>query len=282
MKGEFMKTPPITTLVRSTLFCLSVWAVQAQAHFLWIEAVRSSDGIVLKAGFGEKGEWDPQYGPTMEKTHYWLEMADGKTKDITFQWDEKKECFTATLSKESGSVVYGKLKWGIFSREGVPASLLYYYPKVLLVDPARWTDLKPSTNTDVEIVLTAEGSVAKFQALSGGKPLPEAKVKFYAPTPPIRTSSRQTKRGKESGRSGAPACILLPSWTDAKSVGSTKVRNTWAKCTAPHSCFKSPTCRPMQRRKNESGRPPCHLPRSRIFTDARNRSWKCKAISKCL
>ena len=189
-------TRSFSSFFRSTVALLAMLAVQAQAHFLWIEAVPTPEGTTLKAGFGEKGEWETQYAPTVEKTHYWFETPDGKTQDVAFKWDEKKECYIGSLPKDAGPVVYGKLKWGIFARDGVPASLLYYYPKVLLNEPAKWADLKPSSNTDVEIVLKLEGSVVKFQALAGGKPMPEAKVKFYTPDatdPDVVTADKDGK-----------------------------------------------------------------------------------------
>ncbi|MBX9652405.1 hypothetical protein K2Y11_02175 [bacterium] len=171
-------------------------AFSAEAHFIWFEAVPTPEGTTLKAGFGEKGAWETEYAPSIEKATYWVVRDDGQSEPVSFVWDKKQECYIAFLPKEAGAAAYGKLTWGIFARDGVPPSLLYYYPKILLGTPDRWNGAKPSADSNVEILIKLEGSTVKFQALAQGKPMPDAKVKFYTPDatePEVVTADKEGK-----------------------------------------------------------------------------------------
>jgi uncharacterized GH25 family protein len=206
---------------RSTLYAALVLvsyltvASRAQGHFLWIEADETgSEKCAVRAGFGEVGAWDPEYAKNIANAQYGLLSESGTLEELKLAWSDDSQAYVAAVETSKSPAVVGKCVWGLFGQGGTSESLVVYYPKAMLGEPAEWKKAKANESAKVELIPVVEGKEVKIRVLVDGEPAADKVVKFY-PESGDKIESKTEDKGEaafpvSSGRYSVTCVHRLP------------------------------------------------------------------------
>ena len=153
----------------------------AAAHFVWIGSTTKDGKLVVTSGLGEAGEYDKRFADRIKQTKYWTEDAAGKISPLTMTLDPSAGEYRGEVAGDKPSIVLATCDYGIFQREGAPASLLVYAAKRIVDAKANWKDTKPRKDLPIEIMVEFVADKAILRAIHLGKPIPNAEIKTLAP-----------------------------------------------------------------------------------------------------
>jgi len=164
----------------STMAAL-LFAQGAAAHFVWIGSSTKDGKVVVTSGLGEAGAYDQRFADRIKQTKYWVEDAKGKTAALAMTLDASAGEYRGEVSGTSPRVILATCDYGVFQREGAPASRLVYAAKRIVAANTGWKDAAPRQELPIELLAEfGDGSVV-LRAVHHGKPLANAEIKTFAP-----------------------------------------------------------------------------------------------------
>jgi hypothetical protein len=167
---------------RWTTAILLAMASGASAHFVWIGSATKDGKLVVTSGFGEPGSVDKQFADRIKQAKYWVEGDAGKSSPLTMTLDQTAGEYRGEVSGKRPSVVLATCDYGVFQREGVPASHLVYSAKRIVDAKVGWKDGNPRKELPIELLVEFTESKAILTAIHNGKPLPNAEIKTFGPS----------------------------------------------------------------------------------------------------
>lgn len=184
---------------------LTVAAVAAQAHFVWVVPSEGQDtGRLI---LSETLEDDPAVGVEMiQETELSLRNLAGEETGLEFTQEDNH--FRTALPGSGNRVVHGFIDLGLMQSSGV-FYVLQYHPKTILGDPLDAHSLLNS-EVPVELIPLGEPGAMKLRLVAQGKPLPEAEVTLIQPD-------------------GSEEIVVTDAWGDTPVLEQTGQMGAWAR-----------------------------------------------------
>jgi hypothetical protein len=162
------------------LAALCADAQRAAAHFVWIETQPADGALLVRSGFGEAGDWDPELADRMRGAEFWRQTAAG-LEPLEMKWDADQSDYRQVVAAARPTAIVASCDFGVVQFGGNPPAWLRYTAKSMVGPPAAWTAPRPEPKLRIEILPTFAAGAVRLKALHLGQPLVGAKIKCNAP-----------------------------------------------------------------------------------------------------
>jgi uncharacterized GH25 family protein len=156
-------------------------ASSATAHFIWIESSTGSEGLVVRAGFGDAGSFDVKRADYIKAAKYFVRTSDGKETPFEVLLDAERGYYHGTLSENAPKAIIGSLA-RISTHNSKQPFLLKYYAKHLVGPPSSWSEkIQGSERLAIEVFARPVEKGIELEVKAGGKPLADATLNLFGP-----------------------------------------------------------------------------------------------------
>jgi hypothetical protein len=184
----------------------------ASAHFPFI--VPDGKGDTAKVIFSD--DLNPDTNVNIEKlANTKLTLRDSGGKDTPLDWKKGEGFYSVSVPGSGNRIVYGVTEYGVLQKgEGKPFKLTYC-PKAIL-GAAGAKEATIGDKLPLEVVALVNGSKVRFQAVAGGKPVPELEATIIMPDG-TKKATKLDKEGLTPEVEGKGRVAVIAKWIQEKS-----------------------------------------------------------------